>query len=60
MMTCSHCIMHIKEAAKYVGGVEVKDINLDTKNVTFSLESPDKWITLKHNLEEMGYPAEEI
>ena len=59
-MTCNHCVMHIRDAAHQVEGVEVKDFDLNTKEVTFSLKSPDKWASLTHNLEEMGYPAEEI
>jgi copper chaperone CopZ len=59
-MTCNHCVMHIRDAVRQVEGVEVKDINLDTKEATFSLENPDKWVLISHNLKEMGYPAEEI
>jgi copper chaperone len=59
-MTCNHCVMHIKDAAHQVDGVEVKDIDLNTKEVTFTLERPDEWVLISRNLEEMGYPAEEI
>jgi hypothetical protein len=52
--------MHIKDAAHQVDGVEVKDIDLNTKEVTFTLEHPDEWVLISRNLEEMGYPAEEI
>jgi copper chaperone CopZ len=59
-MTCNHCVMHIKDAAHQVDGVEVKDSDLITKEVTFTLERPDEWVLISRNLEEMGYPAEEI
>jgi copper chaperone CopZ len=59
-MTCNHCVMHIKDAAHQVDGVEVKDIDLITKEVTFTLERPDEWVLISRNLKEMGYPAEEI
>jgi len=59
-MTCNHCIMHIRDVARQVEGVKVTEINLNTKEVTFSLESPDKWVSISHNLKEKGYPAEEI
>jgi len=59
-MTCGHCVMHIRDAARQVEGAEVTDINLNTKEVTFSLKRPDEWVSIAQNLKEMGYPAEEI
>jgi copper chaperone len=59
-MTCNHCIMHIKDAAHQVDGVEVKDIDLNTKEVTFTFEHPSEWTSISRNLKEIGYPVEEI
>jgi len=59
-MTCNHCAIHIRDVAHQVEGVKVTDIDLNTKEVTFSLKSPDKWVSIAQNLKEMGYPAEEI
>jgi copper chaperone CopZ len=59
-MTCNHCIMHINDAAHHVEGVGIKDINLNTKEVTFTLERPGEWTSISRNLKEIGYPVEEI
>jgi copper chaperone CopZ len=59
-MTCSHCVMHIKDEADKTAGAKVKDINMETKEVTFSLEKQEDWTAVSKNLEEIGYPAEDI
>jgi len=59
-MTCSHCVMHIKDEAARTKGAEVKAIDLETKEVTFILAKQEDWTAVSKNLEEIGYPAEEI
>lgn len=59
-MMCNHCVMHIKSAAHQVDGVDVKDYDFKTKEVTFLMKNPEKWPSIARNLEEMGYPVVEI
>lgn len=59
-MTCSHCVVHIKDEVGRTVGAAVKEINLDTKEVTFTLGSEKDWDAVSKNLEEIGYSTEDI
>lgn len=59
-MMCNHCVMHIKEESGKISGVDLKETDFQSKEVVFSLENPDDWNKVSKNLEEIGYPAEEI
>ena len=53
---CAHCAMSIREEISEVEGVEVIDIDLDSKLVTVSGDELDD-TALRAAIEEAGYEA---
>jgi len=53
---CAHCAMSIREEVSEVEGVELVDVDLDSKVVTVSGRELDD-ATLRAAIEEAGYEA---
>ena len=58
-MHCGHCKTAVTEELEAVAGVELVDVDLDTKLVTVSGAGLEE-ASLRAAIEEAGYEAEEV
>ncbi|WP_294468817.1 heavy metal translocating P-type ATPase [uncultured Anaerofustis sp.] len=59
-MTCSHCTAAVKKALKEVDGVEVENVDLDSKSAYITLDKPVEDKTLKDVIKNAGYKVVKI
>ncbi len=57
-MTCSHCVMHVKEALETVDGLEVENVQIGKARVWYEDEKIGDVLTNK--IEEAGYKVASI
>lgn len=59
-MSCNHCVKHVQEALKEVGGVNAVKVDLQGKNAIVDLNKDVADADLKYAVEEAGYEAVSI
>ncbi len=58
-ISCSHCVMTIKNELGEIDGVKFVDGDTLTKTVTIRWKAPANWNIITRILDEIGYPPEE-
>ena len=59
-MTCSHCTAAVEKALKEIDGVEVENVDLDSKSAYIILDKPVEDKTLKNVIKNAGYKVVKI
>ena len=57
-MSCGHCVMRVQKALSALDGVDLVEIDLESKDVEVDYEAPADDAAIRAALEEIGYPAE--
>lgn len=59
-MSCAHCQAHVKKALEEIEGVELADVNLETKIATVALSKDVADDVLKDAVDKAGYSATNV
>lgn len=59
-MSCAHCQAHVKKALEEIEGVELADVNLETKTATVALSKDVADDVLKDAVDKAGYSATNV
>lgn len=57
-ISCSHCVMSIKNELAELKGVKTVEGDPESKNITVEWEDPATVETIKDKLAEINYPSE--
>ena len=59
-MSCGHCVRHVEEALKEIGGVASVEVSLEGKYAIVELSEDVADAKLKEAVEDAGYDVTEI
>jgi len=59
-MSCGHCVRHVEEALKEIGGVASVEVSLEDKYAIVELSEDVADAKLKEAVEDAGYDVTEI
>lgn len=57
-VSCNHCVMRVTKATADLPGVTSVEVDVNTKQATFTLESEEALSQVRKTLQDIGYPAE--